>query len=62
VLSIEKGFKPRQCFERVAELIEQIDQEMPYLYDDHYGHINACPSNLGTAMRIIFVVDFPTLG
>ena len=25
VLSIEKGFKPRQCFERVAELIENID-------------------------------------
>ena len=35
---------------------------MPFLYDDHLGHVTVCPSDLGTSLKITCVVDLPVLG
>ena len=40
---------------------EIIDEEAPFLYDDHLGHVTVCPSNLGTALRIACLVSLPIL-
>ena len=46
----------------MVKISEVIDQEVPFLYDDHLGHVTVCPSDLGTSLKITCVVDLPVLG
>ena len=62
MLTIEKGFRLQRMFEKVAEVVKIVDMEVPYLYDDHLGHVTRCPSNLGTALKVIVVIELPSLG
>jgi protein-arginine kinase len=35
---------------------------VPFLYDDHLGHVTVCPSDLGTSLKITCVINLPVLG
>lgn len=45
----------------LAKMSEIIDEECPFLYDDHLGHVTVCPSNLGTALKISCLVNLPIM-
>ena len=43
------------------ELDEKIEKELPYSFSNKYGYLTACPTNVGTGMRISVMVHLPAL-
>lgn len=60
-----------QCFasglelEKLAELANQIDnkieEKIDYAFDEKYGFLTTCPTNLGTGMRVSVMMHLPGL-
>lgn len=52
-------------FENLVGLITEIDDKLSelvhYAYNEKYGYLTACPTNVGTAMRISIMVHLPAL-
>lgn len=43
------------------ELDEKIEKKLPYAFSKKYGYLTACPTNVGTGMRISVMVHLPAL-
>lgn len=43
------------------ELDEKIGSVLPYAYNEKYGFLTACPTNVGTALRVSVMVHLPGL-
>jgi creatine kinase/arginine kinase len=44
-----------------VKAIAEIEQSIPFLYDQHLGYLTSCPTNLGTAMRASVHIHLPKL-
>ena len=48
---ITRGLRLREAYERLEEIDAALDKALTFAYDDKFGYLTACPSNLGTGMR-----------
>ncbi|MBR2023945.1 MAG: ATP--guanido phosphotransferase [Clostridia bacterium] len=58
---IYKGFDLYKAYERVSGIDEGLATSLAFAYDDRYGYLTACPSNLGTGMRASVMMFLPGL-
>ena len=54
-----KGFDLRRVFERVSGIDDIISDSIPFAYDDTFGYLTACPTNLGTGLRASVMLFLP---
>jgi len=64
IISMQKGGDVRAVFERLANGIKAVEDSLKdvnkeFAFDDKYGFIHSCPTNLGTGMRASVHVDLP---
>lgn len=45
----------------IVEIDEKIDEVCHYAYNEKYGYLTACPTNVGTGMRASVMVHLPAL-
>lgn len=45
----------------IQEIDEQLENQIDYAYDKQFGYLTACPTNVGTGMRISIMVHLPAL-
>lgn len=50
-----------KAFEQANQLDDWIDKRLEIAYDDHYGYLTACPTNVGTGLRASYMVFLPAL-
>lgn len=43
------------------ELDQKLERQLPYTYSEKYGYLTACPTNVGTGVRISVMVHLPAL-
>jgi len=55
------GFKLRRAFDLADRLDSELSSQLGYAYSDRFGHLTACPTNLGTGMRASFLIHLPGL-
>ncbi len=57
--------KPGLDFENTFNIASKIDNEIskvvPYAYNDKYGYLTTCPTNLGTGLRVSVMLHLPAL-
>ena len=58
---IYKGFNLYKAYERISGIDEGLASSLAFAYDDKYGYLTACPSNLGTGMRASVMMFLPGL-
>ncbi len=56
-----KGFDLQRAYERIAGIDEAIGASTPFAYDEEFGYLTACPTNLGTGMRASVMLFLPAL-
>jgi creatine kinase len=66
IISMEEGGNIISIFKRWSKGIQTIkklleDQGSGYQFDDHFGYIHTCPSNLGTGLRASAMILLPLL-
>lgn len=58
---IYKGFNLYKAYEQICGIDEGLALSLAFAYNDKYGYLTACPSNLGTGMRASVMLFLPGL-
>ena len=61
IQSIDPGFSLQQAFERINKLDSEIDSRLCCAYSEELGYLTACPTNVGTGLRVSAMVHLPGL-
>ena len=56
-----QGFDLAKAYERIMGLDDVISESIPFAYDDAFGYLTACPTNLGTGLRASVMLFLPAL-
>ncbi len=59
--SLTSGFSPRQTWQLVDGLDEDLGAELPYAFHHEFGHLTSCPTNCGTGLRTSVLIHLPGL-
>ena len=59
--AILPGFQIRKAWERVDQLDSELEKKIPYAFHPDYGYLTACPTNLGTGIRVSAMLHLPGL-
>lgn len=55
------GMDMERAYDEADRLDNCIGMVLPYAYDERYGYLTTCPSNVGTGMRVSFMCHLPAL-
>jgi len=63
---IKPGFAIYEAFDEANKFDDMIDEKIPadsnaYAYDENFGYLTQCPTNLGTGMRVSVMLHLPAL-
>ena len=56
-----QGFDLAKAYERIMGLDDAIGESIPFAYDETFGYLTACPTNVGTGMRASVMLFLPAL-
>jgi protein arginine kinase len=59
--SLTSGFSPRQTWQLVDGLDEDLGRELAYAFHHEFGHLTSCPTNCGTGLRTSVLIHLPGL-
>ena len=55
------GFELENLVGLISEIDDKLSELVNYAYDENFGYLTACPTNVGTAMRISIMCHLPAL-
>jgi protein arginine kinase len=58
---MRSGLDFEEAWKQINTLDDQIDEKICYAYDSTYGYLTACPTNVGTGMRVSVMLHLPAL-
>ena len=61
IQAMNAGLDLENLMNLATELDERIGKVLPYAYHEKYGFLTACPTNVGTALRVSVMVHLPGL-
>jgi protein arginine kinase len=61
IQSFEPGLSLQRAFDRISGLDNEIDARLCYAYSEELGYLTACPTNVGTGLRVSAMVHLPGL-
>ena len=59
--SIKAGLNLKAAFKMVDKVDTKLEETLDYAFDNRYGYLTACPTNLGTGMRASAMLHLPAL-
>lgn len=59
--SIRCGLQLEQVWEEISGIDDLLEQRFEYAYHPRYGYLTACPTNVGTGMRLSVMLHLPAL-
>jgi len=59
--TLAPGLNLHSCWERINRIDDLIEQHIEYAFDARYGYLTACPTNLGTGIRVSVMLHLPAL-
>lgn len=61
IQSFAAGMNMKAAYKAADEMDECIGKVLDYAYDEKYGYLTTCPSNVGTGMRASYMMHLPVL-
>jgi len=58
---LKAGCQLSQCAEQINQIDDMIEQKVSYAFSPRYGYLTACPTNLGTGVRVSVMLHLPAL-
>ncbi|MFO7652269.1 MAG: protein arginine kinase [Candidatus Krumholzibacteriia bacterium] len=55
------GFQPRETCSGALDLDREVESELEFAFSEELGYLTACPTNLGTGLRISVLIHLPGL-
>ena len=58
---LNAGCQLSQGYEQINRIDDMIEQKVNYAFSPRYGYLTACPTNLGTGIRVSVMLHLPAL-
>ncbi len=58
---ILRGFDLNSAFKKLVQVDKSMAKQLDFAFDNKYGYLTACPTNMGAGMRASFMVFVPAL-
>ena len=58
---LKGGLQLSQCAEQINHIDDMIEKKVDYAFSTRYGYLTACPTNLGTGIRVSVMLHLPAL-
>ena len=58
---LKAGLQLSHCAEEINRIDDMIEAKVGYAFSPRYGYLTACPTNLGTAIRVSVMLHLPAL-
>jgi protein arginine kinase len=58
---LKPGCQLPACLEHINRIDDLIEQKVAYAFSPKYGYLTACPTNLGTGIRVSVMLHLPAL-
>ena len=55
------GLQLKQCWQQIDRIDTAIEKKVEYAFSPEYGYLTACPTNLGTGIRVSVMLHLPAL-
>jgi len=62
IQAVRSGLDLNATYQIVNDLDDKIEQRLPFAFDEKLGYLTACPTNVGTGIRISVMLHLPALG
>lgn len=59
--AISSGLSMDKCWEYARQIDSRLAQKIDYAYDEKFGHLTSCPTNVGTGLRASILIHLPGL-
>lgn len=59
--AVASGLELDQAWAKVQEVEEELDGGLEFAYSEDLGYLTACPTNVGTGMRVSVFIHLPSL-
>lgn len=61
IQSMVSGLRLEVAYERILKIDKTIEEKYPYAFDERFGYLTACPTNVGTGLRASVMLHLPAL-
>ncbi len=58
---LQPGLQLKKCWEKISRIDDSIEQKVEYAFSSTCGYLTACPTNLGTGIRVSVMLHLPGL-
>ncbi|MHC4500297.1 MAG: ATP--guanido phosphotransferase [Planctomycetota bacterium] len=58
---LKGGLRLSQCVEQISCIDDTIEAKVDYAFSPRFGYLTACPTNLGTGIRVSVMLHLPAL-
>jgi protein arginine kinase len=58
---LQSGLNLQGVWEQISRIDDSIEQKVTYAFHDKLGYLTACPTNVGTGMRVSVMLHLPAL-
>jgi protein arginine kinase len=57
----KSGLQLEECWQQINRIDDMIEKKVEYSFSTRYGYLTACPTNLGTGIRVSVMLHLPAL-
>jgi protein arginine kinase len=61
IQTILPGLQIKKSWEMASEIDDLLEQDLEYAYNENWGYLTSCPTNVGTGIRASVMVHLPAL-
>lgn len=61
IQSIEAGLGIHEAWRTISAVDDELEEHLVFSYSNKFGYLTACPTNLGTGLRVSIFVHLPSL-
>ena len=61
IQSMVSGLRLHEAYEHAQKIDKAIEAKYPYAFDERFGYLTACPTNVGTGLRASVMLHLPAL-
>ncbi len=58
---LRSGFQPNAAWKQISEVDLRLESRLNYAFSRQFGYLTACPTNVGTGMRVSVMLHLPAL-
>ena len=58
---LRSGLQLRECWEEASHMDDLLQEHLEFAFSNRFGYLTACPTNLGTGLRVSVMLHLPAL-